>query len=258
MVLTKLLNNKVTQNLIGVNITEYDLKHAHPTILNLLYPNDPNIKELLTLPKEQYTYKIGNMIKANPELRKLIDAKALELFNEFLKENQILEDNFLGSTPDSLMIVDQLAQKTLFHDIAQFRNKEEISYSSLFYYKSYQYILFDRITKRLRIKGVGSEDETKDYPFVKSVLTHMCTALDESTTIEHIELLKELKNIRIEYMYNKDINIYRDITHKNQFKYIVDEKEIYSDIQLQESDSCILIKSDNYINFIFPLMRSFI
>lgn len=258
MKLEKLINNNVRSNLIGVNITEYDLKAAHPTVLALLYPNDPEMTSLRTLPKDQYKYKIGNMIKAKPALRKEIDAKILELFNEFLLKNHIAQDNFLASTPDSLLIVDQLASVTKFENIAQFRCKEGISYSSLFYYASWKYILFDRISRRIRIKGVGSEEETKNYQFVKTILRHLCVVLDNSNNIEHMELLRELKNIRNEYMNSKDIDIYRDITHKNQFKYIVDGKEVYSDIPLKEDDGCILIKSDNYLNFIFPLMRSFI
>ena len=258
MELTKLINNNVSKHLIGVNITEYDLRKAHITVLNLLYPNDDRIRELSRLPKDQYTYKIGNMIKQRPELRKEIDRKMLELFNEFLRDNKILTENLLCTTPDSLTICNQLAQKTIFQNTAEFRCKEGISYSSLFYYTSWKYILFDGLTKRLRIRGVGSEEETKNYPFVRTVLRHLCTLLDNSIVMDHNQLLKGLKDIRIEYMYNRDINIYRDISHKNQFKYNIDGKEIYSDTPLQEDENCILIKSDNYLNFIFPLIRSFI
>lgn len=257
--LTKLLNNRISNNLIGVNITEYDIRRAHVSILNLLYPDNPLIRELNGIPKEQYTYRIGNMIKDRPQLRKEIDDKALELFNLFIESNSILDDNILATTPDSLLILDQIAQKTIFYNgIVNFVNKENISYSSLFYYTSYKYILFDRITKRMRIKGVGSENIVKDYPFVKTILTKLCTILDNSTIISHESLLKHLKDIRIEYMYSDNINIYRDITHKNQFKYNIDGREVYSDILLNEDENCILIKSDNYLNFIFPLMRSFI
>ena len=157
-----------------------------------------------------------------------------------------------------MLIVDQLASVTKFQDIAQFRCKEGISYSSLFYFASWKYILFDRISRRIRIKGVGSEEETKNYQFVKTILRHLCVVLDNSINMEHMDVLRELKNIRCEYMNSKDIDIYRDIIHKNQFKYMVDGQEVYSDVPLKEDEGCILIKSDNYLNFIFPLMRSFI
>ena len=44
MELTKLINNNVSKHLIGVNITEYDLRKAHITVLNLLYPSDDRIR----------------------------------------------------------------------------------------------------------------------------------------------------------------------------------------------------------------------
>ena len=132
MQITKLLNNNVQNNLIGVNITEYDLRKAHPTALALLYPDNPDMRNLINLPKEQYTIKIGKMIKANPNLRKEIDRKVLELFNEFLEANNIAPEHLLATTPDSLLIVDQIAQQTVFQNIAVFRCKEGISYSSLF------------------------------------------------------------------------------------------------------------------------------
>ena len=258
MRITKLLNNNVQNNLIGVNITEYDLRKAHPTALALLYPDNPDMRNLINLPKEQYTIKIGNMIKANSNLRKEIDRKVLELFNEFLEANNIAPEHLLATTPDSLLIVDQIAQQTVFQNIAVFRCKEGISYSSLFYYKSYQYILYDRLTKRMRIKGVGSEEETKKYQFVKNILRRLCTLLDNSTTIEHMELLKGLKDIRIDYLNSRDMNVYRCLDHKNQFKYIIDGQETFSDVQMTEDDNCILVKSDNYMNFILPLIQSFV
>ena len=100
MLITKLLNNNVQNNLIGVNITEYDLRKAHPTALALLYPENPDMRNLINLPKEQYTIKIGKMIKANPNLRKEIDKKILELFNEFLEANNIAPEHLLATTPD--------------------------------------------------------------------------------------------------------------------------------------------------------------
>ena len=51
MELTRLINNNVSNTIIGSNITEYDLRKAHPTVLALLYPNDSSITTLSTLPK---------------------------------------------------------------------------------------------------------------------------------------------------------------------------------------------------------------
>ena len=255
MELTRLINNNVSTTIIGSNITEYDLKKAHPTVLALLYPNDPIFNSLGSLPKSEYTIKIGNLIKENPSLRKEIDNKILELFNRFLKVNNISNMNFLGSTPDSLLIANQLASVTTFDNIAIFRCKEGISYTSLFYISKTEYILFDRVTKRLRIKGVGQEEETNKFEFVRTVLKKICCIIDDSVNVDRIETLRRLKQIRLQYLTSPNVDIFRDIKNKNMLKYSVDGRPIYSDTPLTESDNCILDKSCNYMNFILPLIQ---
>lgn len=258
MVLTKLLNNNINNNIIGSTITEYDLKAAHTTALFLITGDQELYDTLMDLPKLERNIRIGKMIQANPSLRKQIDAKVLELFNEFLAANNILESNFLATTPDSILIANQIATTLRFHEVAYFRNKEKISYSSLFYINRNKFILFDRMTKRMRIKGCGDEDKTKNYPFVKRTLTDICCILDDSQAIGNINCLRRLKQVRINYIYTDDINIYRDITHDNMFKYMIDGKLEYSSVRLKEDNNCQLINQDNYINFILPLIQSFI
>jgi hypothetical protein len=255
MELTRLINNNVSSTIIGSNITEYDLKRAHPTVLALLFPNDPLFTSLGSLPKSEYTVKIGNLIKENPTLRKQIDTKVLELFNRFLKANNISEMNFLGSTPDSLLIANQLASVTTFDRIANFRCKEGISYTSLFYISKTEYILFDRVTKRLRIKGIGQEEETNKYEFVRTILKKICCIIDDSNNVDRIETLRRLKQIRLLYLTSNNIEIYRDIKNKNMLKYCVDGRAIFSEIPLTENENCILDKSCNYVNFILPLIQ---
>lgn len=255
MELTRLINNNVSNTIIGSNITEYDLRKAHPTVLSLLFPNDPVFNSLISLPKSEYTIRIGNLIKENPSLRKQIDAKILELFNRFLKANNVSEMNFLGSTPDSLLIANQIASITVFDKIATFRCKEGISYTSLFYISKTEYILFDRVTKRLRIKGVGQEEETNKYEFVKTILKKICCIIDDSNNVDRIETLRRLKQIRLLYLTSSNVDIYRDIKNKNMLKYYVDGRSIYSDVPLTESENCVLDKSCNYVNFILPLIQ---
>ena len=42
------------------------------------------------------------------------------------------------------------------------------------------------------------------------------------------------------------------------YLWVLDNQIEYSDIYLKESDNCHLMKDDNYMNYIMPLMRSFI
>lgn len=258
MKLTKLLNNNINSNIIGSTITEYDLRAAHTTALYLITGDKELYDSLMEMPKLDRNIRIGKMIQKNRNLRKQIDAKVLELFNEFLEANNILESNFLATTPDSILVANQIATTLRFHEVAFFRNKEKINYTSLFYINRTKFILFDRMTKRMRIKGVGEEDKTKNYPFVKKTLTDICCILDDSTTIGNTNVLRKLKQVRINYIDSEDTSIYKDITHDNMYKYLVDGRLEYSEVKLKENDNCQLVKSDNYLNFVLPLIQSFI
>jgi hypothetical protein len=257
MVLTKLLNNNITTNIISSNIIEYDLKAAHTSALYFI-KGEEIYNKLMSLPKAERNQKIGLMIKFDPTLRKKIDTMVLSWFNLFLKENNILECNFLATTPDSILIYNQIATKTTFFDgKVFFRNKEGICYTSLFVIDR-KFILFDRMSKRIRIKGLGIEEKTNTYPFVKYVLKDLCCILDDESTLGRMNCLKRLKLFRINYINNENIEIFRSIDDGNKLKYIVDGQPILSDVPLKESNTCILIKSDNYMNYVLPLIQSFI
>lgn len=259
MVLTKLLNNKITANIISSNITEYDLKSAH--LVALYYLKGQKVYDKLKdLPKKERNEKIGLMIRYDPGLRKEIDNLVLNWFNMFLKENNIIESNFLATTPDSILINNQIATHTTFgpDNLISFRNKERISYTSLFIVNKHKFILFDRMSKRIRIKGLGVEDKTNNYKFVKKTLRDLCCILDDNSTLGKPTCLKKLKLFRVQYIENDDPEIFRSINDNNKYKYIIDGQYILSDIYLKESTNCILVKFDNYLNYIFPLIQSFI
>ena len=83
----------------------------------------------------------------------------------------------------------------------------------------------------------------------------ICCIIDDSINIDRIETLRRLKQIRLQYLTNSNIDIFRDIKNKNMLRYIVDGRPVFSDVPLTESENCILDKSGNYINFILPLIQ---
>ena len=50
---------------------------------------------------------------------------------------------------------------------------------------------------------------------------------DDSVNVDRIETLRRLKQIRLQYLTNSNVNIFRDIKNKNMLKYIVDGRPIY-------------------------------
>lgn len=256
--LDKLLVNRVYSNITQSTITEYDLKHAHASALYFI-KGETLYNELISLPKLERNIKIGKLIAEDKSLRKQIDNMVISWFNMFLQENKILACNFIATTPDSILIKNQLATKQSFYDgKVLFRNKEKINYTSLFIINKQKFILFDRISKRLRVKGLGTEEITDKYPFVNLCLRDLCCILEDKATLGRTNCLKKLKSFRIEYLNSENKNIYRSVDHHNQFKYNIDGNIEYSDIILKEDENCILLKDENYINYLMPLMRSFI
>ncbi len=254
----KLLVNNITSNITSSTITEYDLKAAHTSALYFI-KGEEVYNHLKSLPKLDRNIEIGKMIAKEPELRKQIDNMVIGWFNMFLKENNILSCNFLATTPDSILIKNQIAVKqSFFNGKVWFRNKEKITYSSLFIIDKRKFILFDRMSKRLRVKGLGSEENTDKYPFVSLCLRDLCCILDDSITLGHINCLRKLKNFRHEYINSDNAEIYRSVDNHNKYKYLINNEIIFSDILLKEDSSCKLLKDDNYINYLMPLMRSFI
>ena len=64
--------------------------------------------------------------------------------------------------------------------------------------------------------------------------------------------------MRINYLNSQDKEIYRSIINNNMYKYNIDGVINYSDIALKEDDTCILMKDENYMNFVLPLFQSFV
>lgn len=254
----KLLVNNIITNITSSTIIEYDLKSAHTSALYFI-KGEEIYNKLINMPKLERNITIGKMIKEDRSLRTKIDDLVISWFNMFLSENKILGCNFLATTPDSILIKNQIAMKQSFmNGKVLFRNKEKIAYSSLFIVDKRKFILFDRMTKRIRVKGLGTEDITNKYPFVNTSLRDLCCILDDSISLGHINCLRKLKSFRHEYINSTNPEIYRSVDNHNKFKYLIDNQIEYSDIYLKESDNCRLLKDDNYMNYVMPLMRSFI
>lgn len=254
MQLIKVINNNITKNIVNSNIIEYNIKKAYPTILTDI---DRKYEYLLSLTKDQYVNEINKIFKENPHIKKEISDKTLQIYNDFLFMNNIKPESFLATTTDSILLVDQIAPINLFNNKYQFRNKDQISYTSLFYISKNVYILFDRISKNIKIVGIN-DSNVNSYPFVKKILKELCCVLNDYSLETKQNCLKQMRNLRINYLNSQDKEIYRSILNGNMFKYNIEGIVNYSDIILKEDDACVLMKDDNYLNFILPLFQSFI
>ena len=137
-----------------------------------------------------------------------------------------------------------------------FRNKDKISYTSLFYINKDIYILFDRITKKLRICGVYKDPFINTYPFVNKVLKDLCCICNEYTYETKYDCLRRIGKLRYKYICSDDKTIYGDILHNGDYKYNIDGNFVYAPELYTSKDDINLVIEDNYMNFILPLIQS--
>lgn len=257
--LTKLINNNIKKSCyLGSTIVEYDLENAHTTAIRFILGENEYARLMSIGDKAERKVEIGMMRKRNPELTKQITDLILKWMNEFIYLNKIQDKNFLATTPDSILIIGKVPTITKLHDgKVNFRNKEKIVYSSLFYIENghKKMILFDRYSKRIRIKGLGTEEYTDTFPFINKYLRNLLCVLEDSVSLGYIKTMKKLKIQKQNYFNNSNVDIYRSISNKNMFHYIVDGEHIFSDSIIPEDEHCKLDVSDNYMDIVYPLIR---
>lgn len=250
--LTKVINNNINSHIINSNIVEYNICKAYPTILSNI---DNKYSYLLDLSKNEYVEEINELFTTNRYMRNKVEARTVEIFNEWLKRNKINQSNFIATTTDSIIISNQIAP---IGDIDgfKFRNKDKVSYTSLFYINGDLYILFDRVTKKMKIQGKIRDPFINTYPFVTKILKDVCCICNEYTYENKYDSLKKLAKLRQKYICSEDKTIYADILHNGEYKYNLDGAMVYTPGLYESSSDCNLVIEDNYINFLLPLIQS--
>lgn len=250
----KVINNNIRSHIINSNIVEYNIRKAYPTILNEIDPEKYGY--LLSLSKDQYVEEINKIFETEGmKIRKAIGKRTIEIYNEWLERNKIRPTNFLATTTDSIIICNQIAPINGIDDF-YFRNKDKISYTSLFYIDNDTYILFDRITKKIKIQSKSEDPYISDYPFVKKILKDVCCVCNEYSDEKRYECLRRLSKLRMKYITSEDQTIYADVLHKGEYKYNINDSLVYTPNLYQETGDVTLVKDDNYIHFVFPLIQS--
>jgi hypothetical protein len=139
---------------------------------------------------------------------------------------------------------------TVFENgIVKFRNKEG-EYTSYIRLHDRLEILYDNISGALRIKGINS-GLLESNPFIR-LFKQLLSVLEQSNSLTVSEGLKKLTKIRMKYIYSTNMDIYRSLLDNNKFVYNIEDERILSDSLI---DNEVLIKHDNYINFILPLIH---
>lgn len=240
---------------IGTIIAEYDIKRAHPSCMYFIKGKEFYDK-LISMPKLDSNILIGKMIRDDPTLSNKIGEIKLKYFNEFCRVNNIKESNFISSTVDSMLIVNKKPMKTQFENgVINFRNKdgEYTSYVRLMYGREIE-MLYDAMSNDLKIKGINADYVQKNTPLIR-LIKQLFMLLESTNKMNTSEVLRKTNYIRNKYINSKDPLMWANIFEGNKYVYDVSGERVLMDEPVPENESTNMVKTDNYIYLILPLIK---
>ena len=250
-------SNPLISYAINTLISEYDIKRCHPSTMYFIKGKE-FYENLMSMDKLESNTLIGKMIREDASLYPKIEKIKVGWFNEFCEANNIKESNFISSTSDSILLVNKKPLKTVFHDgVVNFRNKdgEFTSYIRLLNPGiGNMEILFDGMSNSIRIKGINKEIVDANQVFIK-LLKQSLSLLESSNRLTLKEMLRKANYIRNKYIMSKDPLMWASIKDKNEFVYAIDGERVLSQELLPESNDSQLVKTDNFVNLLLPILR---
>jgi len=250
-------SNPLIYYAINTLISEYDIKRCHPSTMYFIKGKE-FYTNLMSMDKFESNKLIGKMIKEDPNLYPKIEQTKVGWFNEFCEANDIKDSNFISSTSDSILLVNKKPTKTVFYDgVVNFRNKDG-EYTSYIRLTNpglgNMEILFDGMSNNLRIKGINEEVVIGNPTFIK-LFKQLLTLLEQTNRLTYPDILRKVSLIRYKYINSKDPLMWASIKDKNQYVYIINGERILSQEVLPENDNATLVKSDNFMNLLLPVIK---
>ena len=246
--LPKLINtNKTIQCLINVDIRDYDIEKAHITALRLKM-GDKIYNELINMDKLSALTRIGKMQRGNKALSDYFNETLKGWIDSFCEMNNIKWKSFIQTTKDSIMVYDKVVHKlTLEGGKVRFRDKDG-AFTSMYQIGNRMY-LFDSRRGKIIVKGM-TDDE--DSYFLQKFLAPLLQEFESIEPGNKAKFNKVMTRIRKKYINSKDMEIYRNVFHKNRFKYIVDGNIVFFD-SYQPGEDDKLDKTENLVKVIRPI-----
>ncbi len=256
--------NYTSKDLLYINntyITEYDIKSAGFSIIKeykLL--DEKEIKYIETLEKQAQKIYIGRLMLKVENLSQTIDDKLKELRNEFYIQNKLEDEDILTIKRDAIFIIRKKVDILKFGKYLEFIPKNIFtSYVNLngneFYYSSFtDELVFKKLTSRDRIEIGISKISLKD----DTILRDIKKILKISENLSRDQIFNYLKKYREDYLSKKlPLDTYRNI-FSGCYDILLDNEEYYSIEMLDEDFNEEIDISQNYMNFILPLIQNIV
>lgn len=246
------LNKEIT-HLINIPIREYDMKSAGYSILkkNGIFTKEEE-KQLEKSKKIDRNVYIGNLLRTDKNLSKVLMDGFKDARRLFLTLNSIKDENLLSAKKDALFIINTPVKNLKFEGY-EFELKNTFSsYYRLnekeFYYRGKEH--------SVDIKGLGGSIllDHEEY-FLKDLMAFF--RLAEITKRD--TLLKYLKKYRSEYLRRQlPIETYREMNMENKYRTRLNVSHggvFFDNILVDDPDLDI---GYNYIRYIIPLVKCFL
>lgn len=236
------------------HLEEWDVSGAH--LMAMWYIDNNLYESLKKLPKLERNIEIGKMQINNKELINKLQDYLFLFKKEFIIKNKIKKNEILETTKDSITLLNKIPNFTKIevegHEI-QFTNKDGIFTS--YYRINGKSIYFDTITQKIRIKGIN-DSTVQNSQFVKQYLTQLLLSAESLKNASVAAALKIAKTQRIRYIENENINVFRSLSHDNNFIYTTDDNIIIESAVILPKNNPN--KLDNYKEYILPILKTFI
>jgi hypothetical protein len=240
--------NKDILYLKNTEITEYDIRSAGFNVIKFkkLLPSE-EILELDKIDKQERNIRIGKRILKYPNISEEIINTLSEIRGEFVANNSIEERDVLSVKKDAIFLIKKKPTELNFKGFFEFKEKE--TYTSYCYLNSKEFY-YSAKKSIMDVKGIGEKVKEQQDKFLLSDIKKIMASAER---LSPEQLFSVLKNYRSKYLSRElPKETYRDVeTGTYQMDgYSLDD---ISDEMLPSVDI-----SQNYINYILPLIKNLI
>lgn len=231
------------------SIIEWDIKAANVSMMEYydLYPKK-DIDYLKSLDKMKREVSVGMIMKKDKEFAKKLEAAFNTIIPEFIKSNNIPEDNIISIKRDAIFVKNWNINKSSFGNCVLFVPKNEYT----MYIKLPMYEIYISNTK-VDVKGVNDEKLSLHQKGMLKFFQDI-----NSLSYNKYEVNKYLKEFALAYKRKElSFDMYRQFTSESIFKINIDDYSAKVDT-ISEDDIEYLDISYNYLNIILPTIQLFL
>jgi len=180
------LNPKL--NLVLRDVYLYDIEACHYNIMKKLGFDMSSINKDNKLTRN---IQIGQMMRGNPRLTKLLRNTTKSILDEYILKNRVIEDEIIIRQYDGMILTRTLRETNLKHTPLDLRKHFQIFIITI---DRKSYIALDS-SNQTSVKGVSHK-----YPKMEQIYTQLCKAVDTNRE----SMFKRLQKLKDGFMNSKD------------------------------------------------------